>query len=190
MLLEELSDKHGVFIMVVVQATYTFDVNSCDAFSKTEIANLPCPIVYRLHSLRLETGVWWNLSYTDDTAVLHASALAKYGGGYRREFDSTIYLGLVRWNRWWTRHRIRKRVWLCLESENFHHETFEKQEIEYNFDMYSLKTFLPKFCQGLPVIWVKWSYRFEIQLWPVSQNLKEFLPRQNNWEVSKLISNL
>ena len=57
LLLEELSDKHGVFIMVVAQATYTFDVNGCDAFSKTEIANLPCPIVYRLHSLRLETGV-------------------------------------------------------------------------------------------------------------------------------------
>ena len=116
-LLEELSDKHGVFIMVVVQATYTFDVNGCDAFSKTEIANLPCPIVYRLHSLRLETSVWWNLSCTDDTAVLHASASAKYGGGYRREFGSTIYSGLVRWNRWWTRHRFGKRIrlWVVLE---------------------------------------------------------------------------
>ena len=31
LLLEELSDKHGVFIMVVVQATHTFDVNGCDA---------------------------------------------------------------------------------------------------------------------------------------------------------------
>ena len=37
----------------------------------------------------------------------------------------------------------------------FSYETFEKQEIGYNFDMYSLKTFLPKFCQDLPVILLK-----------------------------------
>ena len=31
LLLEEIADAHGVFIMVVVQATHTFDVNGCDA---------------------------------------------------------------------------------------------------------------------------------------------------------------
>ena len=50
LLLEEFSDKHGVFIIVVVQSTHTFDVNGCDALlhsaQKPEIAKLPCPIVY------------------------------------------------------------------------------------------------------------------------------------------------
>ena len=31
LLLEDISEKYGVFIMVVVQATHTFDVNGCDA---------------------------------------------------------------------------------------------------------------------------------------------------------------
>ena len=31
LLLEDIAEKHGVFIMVVVQATHTFDVNGCDA---------------------------------------------------------------------------------------------------------------------------------------------------------------
>ena len=31
LLLEEISAAHGVFILVVVQATHTFDVNGCDA---------------------------------------------------------------------------------------------------------------------------------------------------------------
>ena len=114
-------------------------------------------------------SVWWNLSCTDDTAVLHASASAKYGGGYRRKFGSTIYPGLVRWSRWWTRHRFWKRVWLWVELENlFSIKTFWKT---FNFRiLHILKGFLPFFCQDLPVIWVKWSGRFEIQLCQVNWN--------------------
>ena len=35
LLLEELSNKHSVFIMVVVQAIHTFDVNGCDALLRS-----------------------------------------------------------------------------------------------------------------------------------------------------------
>ena len=51
LLLEELSDKHGVFIMVVVQATHTFDVNGCDALiillknGKCEAIVLLCALI-------------------------------------------------------------------------------------------------------------------------------------------------
>ena len=31
LLLQEIADAHGVFILVAVQATHTFDVNGCDA---------------------------------------------------------------------------------------------------------------------------------------------------------------
>ena len=48
LLLEELSDKHGVFIMVVVQATHTFDVNGCDALlhsaQKRKLRSYPAPL--------------------------------------------------------------------------------------------------------------------------------------------------
>jgi len=48
LLLEELSDKHGVFIMVVVQATHTFDVNGCDALlhsaQKRKFRSYPAPL--------------------------------------------------------------------------------------------------------------------------------------------------
>ena len=48
LLLEELSDKHRVFIMVVVQATHTFDVNGCDALlhsgQKRKLRSYPAPL--------------------------------------------------------------------------------------------------------------------------------------------------
>ena len=119
LLLEELSDKRGVFI------------------------------VYRSHNSRLGTCVWWNLSCTHDTAVLHASASSKYGGGYRRKLGSTIYPGLVRWNRWWTRLRFGKRVWLWVELENFPFQTFfiEKHSIsEYYTSWKDFCHFFAKIC--------------------------------------------
>ena len=48
LLLEELSDKHRVFIMVVVRATHTFDVNGCDALlhfaQKRKLRSYPAPL--------------------------------------------------------------------------------------------------------------------------------------------------
>ena len=87
--------------------------------------------------------------------------------GYRREFGSTIYSGLVEWNWWWTRHRFRKWVWLWVELEF----PFKIVWKTFNFCiLHVLKGFLPFFCQDLPVIWVKWSGRFEIQLCQVNRN--------------------
>ena len=48
LLLEELSDMHGVFIIVVVQATHTFDVNGCDTLlhsaQKRKLRSYPAPL--------------------------------------------------------------------------------------------------------------------------------------------------
>jgi len=48
LLLEELSDKHGVIITVVVQATHTFDVNGCDVLlhfaQKQNLRIYPAPL--------------------------------------------------------------------------------------------------------------------------------------------------
>ena len=48
LLLEELSDKHGLFIMVVVQATHTIDVDGCDALlcsaQKRKLRSYPAPL--------------------------------------------------------------------------------------------------------------------------------------------------
>ena len=35
LLLQEIADAHGVFILVAVQATHTFDVNGCDILLKS-----------------------------------------------------------------------------------------------------------------------------------------------------------
>ena len=47
-LLEQLSDKRGVFVMVVVQATHTFDVNGCDALLRSaqrqKLRSYPAPL--------------------------------------------------------------------------------------------------------------------------------------------------
>ena len=63
LLLEELSDKHDVFIMVVVQATHTFDVNGCDALlhsaQKRKLRSYPVPLCadHIVRESRLATGV-------------------------------------------------------------------------------------------------------------------------------------
>ena len=48
LVLEEIADAHGVFVMVVVQATHTFDVNGCDALlhsaQKRKLSGYPAPL--------------------------------------------------------------------------------------------------------------------------------------------------
>ena len=48
LLLEDIAEKHGVFIMVVVQATHKFDVNGCDTLlyssQKRKLRNYFAPL--------------------------------------------------------------------------------------------------------------------------------------------------
>ena len=48
LLLQEIAESHGVYIMVIVQATHTFDVNGCDALlhssQKKRMRSYPAPL--------------------------------------------------------------------------------------------------------------------------------------------------
>ena len=48
LLLEDIAEKRGVFIMVVVQTMHTFDVNGCDALlhsaQKQKLRSYPAPL--------------------------------------------------------------------------------------------------------------------------------------------------
>ena len=115
-------------------------------FSKAEIAKLSRPIVYWAHSSRLEAGVWRSLSCTNDTTVLYAGASAKYGRGYRWDFGPKIHPGLVRRDRWWTRHWFGERVWLWVELEKISSQNFWKSSKLYLISICNnLKAFLPRF---------------------------------------------
>ena len=154
LLLEELSDKHGVFTIVVVQAT-----NGCDALlhsaQKRKLRNYPAPLCTD-HIVRDWKRACDEICYARTIQRCFMRAL-------RRNTEGNIDES---W--WWTRHRFRKWVWLWVELEKFPFKTFWKT---FNFCiLHVLKGFLPFFCQDLPVIWVNWSGRFEIQLCQVNRN--------------------
>ena len=145
--------------MVVVQATHTFDVNGCDALlhsaQKRKLRSYPASLCTN-HIFRD-----WKKACDE---VCHSRTIQRcFMRALRRNTEGDIDESLVPQSirDWYDGTDAEQDT----ESENesdcewskkiFITKLLKKKEIEYNFDMYSLKTFLPKFCQDLPVIWVK-----------------------------------
>ena len=105
LLLEEIADSYGVFILVIPQATHIFDVNGCDALhsvQKKRIRSFPAPLC--------TDHIVWDWKRACDEVCHHRTIQRCYASAssgcrwwdwwtFGSETDSWLVCGLGRWAR-------------------------------------------------------------------------------------------